>query len=65
MKFKNVTLQKDNLVCVRGEDQISIVDLSNKKVANLKTVVDSVIINPSKNIIGLKCQKNKFLFVKR
>eukprot|EP01084_Bolivina_argentea_P255066 428920_1 len=62
IKFTNITIESDRCVVVREENKISIVNTSTRNVTPLNVTVDSAIMNPSTNVLGLRSKNNLQIF---
>jgi len=62
IKFTNITIESDRCVVVREANKISIVDTSTRNVTPLNVTVDSAIMNPSTNVLGLRSNNNLQIF---
>ena len=54
IKFGNITFESDRCLVVRELNKISIVNTKDGKVTPLNVKVDSSIMNPSTNVLGLR-----------
>jgi len=62
IKFTNITIESDRCVVVREEQKISIVNTATRNVTPLNVQVDSAIMNPSTNVLGLRQKNNLQIF---
>ena len=62
IKFTNITIESDRCVVVREEQKIAIVNTATRNVTPLNVTVDSAIMNPSTNVLGLRQKNNLQIF---
>jgi len=62
IKFTNITIESDRCVVVREEAKIAIVNTATRNVTPLNVTVDSAIMNPSTNVLGLRQKNNLQIF---
>lgn len=56
IKFTNVTMESDKQVVVREDSSIAIINTKTKAVTKLPVTVESAIMNPTSNVLGLRAQ---------
>merc|ERR1719192_2757846 len=57
IKFTNVTMESDKQVVVRDTDtSIAIINTQTKAVTKLPVTVESAIMNPVSNVLGLRAK---------
>eukprot|EP01084_Bolivina_argentea_P164621 286193_1 len=62
IKYNNITMDSDRCIVVREENRIWIVNTSTSKATPLNVTVDSAIMNPSTNVLGLRSKNNLQIF---
>jgi clathrin heavy chain len=58
IKFTNVTAESARFIVVKEDTKVHIVSVANKKATSLPVTVDSAIMNPISNVMGLRAKNN-------
>ena len=63
IKYNNMTMESDKCIVIKEATKLSIVNISTRNVVSLPvTLVDSAIMNPSSNVLGIRHKNNLQIF---
>ena len=63
IKYNNITMESDRCIVIKESTKLSIVNIATRNVVSLPvTLVDSAIMNPSTNVLGIRHKNNLQIF---